>query len=228
MGSNARLGKSQYLVAEADRGDRSFLKPVADSFSCTNIDREHNGLLPQHAGCEEDVLEFMDRVRSMACSGVQRRRYAPAAACPRHRRRTVTYERARIGLSDQLQDSSAAGVRSEGQPLSRFPRQLSEERLGEFTLQVPGSQHSECHGGDCGGCRASTSQWEGNPRWARQFRGVDRRFQLRGRAAGVSVIDDYGHHPTEIKATLAAARQCGFRKVHVVFPAASLQRARAI
>ena len=50
-----------------------------------------------------------------------------------------------------------------------------------------------------------------------QFRGVDRRFQLRGRAAGISVIDDYGHHPTEIKATLAAARQCGFRKVHVIF-----------
>ena len=50
-----------------------------------------------------------------------------------------------------------------------------------------------------------------------QFRGVDRRFQLRGRAAGVSVIDDYGHHPTEIKATLAAAQQCGFRKVHVIF-----------
>jgi UDP-N-acetylmuramate--alanine ligase len=50
-----------------------------------------------------------------------------------------------------------------------------------------------------------------------QFRGVDRRFQLRGTAAGVSVIDDYGHHPTEIKATLAAARQCGFGKIHVIF-----------
>jgi UDP-N-acetylmuramate--alanine ligase len=50
-----------------------------------------------------------------------------------------------------------------------------------------------------------------------QFRGVDRRFQLRGRAAGISVIDDYGHHPTEIKATLAAARQCGFGKIHVIF-----------
>jgi UDP-N-acetylmuramate--alanine ligase len=50
-----------------------------------------------------------------------------------------------------------------------------------------------------------------------QFRGVDRRFQLRGTVAGISVIDDYGHHPTEIKATLAAARQCGFRKIHVIF-----------
>jgi UDP-N-acetylmuramate--alanine ligase len=49
------------------------------------------------------------------------------------------------------------------------------------------------------------------------FRGVDRRFQLRGTAAGISVIDDYGHHPTEVRATLAAARQCGFRKIHVIF-----------
>jgi UDP-N-acetylmuramate--alanine ligase len=49
------------------------------------------------------------------------------------------------------------------------------------------------------------------------FAGVDRRFQLRGTASGVSVIDDYGHHPTEIRATLAAARECGYRKVHVVF-----------
>jgi UDP-N-acetylmuramate--alanine ligase len=49
------------------------------------------------------------------------------------------------------------------------------------------------------------------------FRGVDRRFQLRGKAGGVAVIDDYGHHPTEIRATLAAARECGYRKVHVIF-----------
>jgi len=49
------------------------------------------------------------------------------------------------------------------------------------------------------------------------FRGVDRRFQIRGQAAGVTVIDDYGHHPTEIRATLAAARECGYRKIHVIF-----------
>ncbi|HTF44557.1 MAG TPA: cyanophycin synthetase, partial [Terriglobales bacterium] len=58
------------------------------------------------------------------------------------------------------------------------------------------------------------------------FGGVDRRFQLRGKAAGVSVIDDYGHHPTEIKATLAAARQCGFGKVHVIFQPHRYSRTR--
>src|SRR5947199_10632514 len=50
-----------------------------------------------------------------------------------------------------------------------------------------------------------------------QFRGVDRRFQLKGTAGGVSVVDDYGHHPTEIRATLAAARECGYEKIHVIF-----------
>src|SRR6202008_3828821 len=60
------------------------------------------------------------------------------------------------------------------------------------------------------------------------FRGVDRRFQLRGKAAGVSVIDDYGHHPTEIKATLAAARQCGFSKIHVIFQPHRYTRTKAL
>jgi len=58
------------------------------------------------------------------------------------------------------------------------------------------------------------------------FRGVDRRFQLKGKAKGVSVIDDYGHHPTEIRATLAAARQCGFRRVHVIFQPHRFTRTR--
>jgi UDP-N-acetylmuramate--alanine ligase len=60
------------------------------------------------------------------------------------------------------------------------------------------------------------------------FRGVDRRFQLRGRAAGISVIDDYGHHPTEIRATLAAARQCGFRRIHVIFQPHRYTRTQAL
>jgi UDP-N-acetylmuramate--alanine ligase len=92
-----------------------------------------------------------------------------------------------------------------------------KQDLGEFTLHVPGVHNilnataaiAVGVGLDVGveAIRAALDQ----------FRGVDRRFQLRGRAAGVSVIDDYGHHPTEIKATLAAAKTCGFRKIHVVF-----------
>jgi UDP-N-acetylmuramate--alanine ligase len=102
-------------------------------------------------------------------------------------------------------------------PLNTFRVSYRKQDLGEFTLHVPGVHNilnataaiAVGVGLDVGveAIRAALDQ----------FRGVDRRFHLRGRAAGVSVIDDYGHHPTEIKATLAAAKSCGFRKIHVVF-----------
>ena len=60
------------------------------------------------------------------------------------------------------------------------------------------------------------------------FRGVDRRFQLKGKVAGVAVVDDYGHHPTEIRATLAAARQCGYRRIHVIFQPHRYTRTQAL
>ena len=63
----------------------------------------------------------------------------------------------------------------------------------------------------------STCRWTTSARRWQSFNGVDRRFQVIGSADGVTVVDDYGHHPTEIRATLAAARQCGFGKVHVIF-----------
>ncbi len=113
-----------------------------------------------------------------------------------------------------LQSASAAG---EGQPLSRFRVSYRKKDLGEFTLHVPGV-HNVLNATAAIAVGVGLDVDVDAIRTALdQFRGVDRRFQLRGRAAGVSVIDDYGHHPTEIRATLAAARQCGFRKVHVVF-----------
>ena len=102
-------------------------------------------------------------------------------------------------------------------PLNTFRVSYRKQDLGEFTLHVPGVHNilnataaiAVGVGLDVGveAIRAALDQ----------FRGVDRRFHLRGRAAGVSVIDDYGHHPTEIRATLAAAKTCGFGKIHVVF-----------
>jgi UDP-N-acetylmuramate--alanine ligase len=89
--------------------------------------------------------------------------------------------------------------------------------LGEFTLRVPGA-HNVLNATAAIAVGIGLDIAVGDIRAALdQFRGVDRRFQLKGRVAGVSVIDDYGHHPTEIKATLAAAKQCGFHKVHVIF-----------
>ncbi len=100
---------------------------------------------------------------------------------------------------------------------SRFRVSYRKQHLGEFALHVPGVHNVlNATAAIAVGIGLDVAV-EAIRAALDQFRGVDRRFQLRGRAAGVSVIDDYGHHPTEIRATLAAARQCGFRKIHVIF-----------
>jgi UDP-N-acetylmuramate--alanine ligase len=220
MGSNARLGKSQYLVAEADESDRSFLKLSPILSVVTNIDREHMDCYRNMRDVKKTFLEFMDRVPF----------YGMVVACnddpllrrllPEVQRRTVTYGTKRgsdFWIKPGETGANAGAGSGDSRPLSRFRVSFRKKDLGEFTLHVPG-MHNVLNataaiavgvGLDVGveAIRAALDQ----------FRGVDRRFQLRGRMAGVSVIDDYGHHPTEIKATLAAAKQCGFRKVHVVF-----------
>jgi UDP-N-acetylmuramate--alanine ligase len=218
MGSNARLGKSQYLVAEADESDRSFLKLSPILSVVTNIDREHMDCYRNMRDVKKTFLEFMDRVPF----------YGMVVACnddpllrrllPEVQRRTVTYGTKRgSDFWIKIPTLAAKDAARMGHPLNSFHLRYRGDDLGEFTLHVPG-MHNVLNataaiavgvGLDVGveAIRAALDQ----------FRGVDRRFQLRGLVAGVSVIDDYGHHPTEIKATLAAARSCGFRRVHVVF-----------
>jgi UDP-N-acetylmuramate--alanine ligase len=238
MGSNARLGKSQYLVAEADESDRSFLKLSPILSVVTNIDREHMDTYRNMRDVKNTFVEFMDRVpfygMIVACNDdpVLRRLLSDV------QRRTVTYGTKRgsdfwikIPTLRQAQGrlSRANNARETGHPrLNTFSVRYREQDLGEFTLHVPGA-HNVLNataaiavgvGLDIGVDAIRTA--------LDQFRGVDRRFQLRGRAAGVTVIDDYGHHPTEIKATLAAARQCGFRKIHVIFQPHRYTRTRAL
>jgi UDP-N-acetylmuramate--alanine ligase len=137
---------------------------------------------------------------------------------PEVRRRTVTYGTKRgsdfLIKTPTLAAKDAAGV---GHPQSSFHVRYRGDDLGEFTLHVPGVHNVLNATAAIAVGVGLDVEVEAIRAALDQFRGVDRRFQLRGRASGVSVIDDYGHHPTEIKATLAAARQCGFRKVHVVF-----------
>jgi UDP-N-acetylmuramate--alanine ligase len=219
MGSNARLGKSQYLVAEADESDRSFLKLSPILSVVTNIDREHMDCYRNMRDVKKTFLEFMDRVPFYGMVVVCNDDPMLRRLLPQAQRRTLTYgtKRGSDFLVKLENSASSASGRAEGQPLSRFRVSYRKKDLGEFTLHVPGVHNilnataaiAVGVGLDVG-LEAIRSGLD-------QFRGVDRRFQLRGRVAGVSVIDDYGHHPTEIKATLAAAQQCGFRKVHVVF-----------
>ena len=213
----------------------------------TNIDREHMDCYRSMHDIKRAFLDFMDRVPFygivVACNDdpVLRRLF------PKIRRRMVSYgtrrdsdfritmksrssEHPRPSISDYgktgkgTSSTRAANVIAPGAALAAeaVPAQLFSvfyraNDLGEFRLHVPGV-HNVLN------ATAAIAVGIGLDipipqiqEALENFRGVDRRFQVRGQAAGVTVIDDYGHHPTEIRATLAAAKQCGYRKIHVIF-----------
>jgi UDP-N-acetylmuramate--alanine ligase len=214
MGSNARLGKSHYLVAEADESDRSFLKLSPILSVVTNIDREHMDCYRDMDDIERTYIEFMDRVpfygMIVACNDNEPLR----KLLSRVQRRVVTYgTRADSDFRLTILERAA----TKGEPLSRFNVKFKERDLGEFHLRVPGDHNVLNATAAIAVGIGLEVPVEAIRSALDEFRGVDRRFQIKGRAAGVTVIDDYGHHPTEIRATLAAARQCGYKRVHVIF-----------
>jgi UDP-N-acetylmuramate--alanine ligase len=234
LGSNARLGTTQYLVAEADESDRSFLKLSPILAVVTNLDREHMDCYHDMADVERAFLDFMDRVPF----------YGAVTACidnpllkgilPRVRRRVFTY-----GVAAEADyrlegiDSGSAPSGSEktpgapeqtrsaqlgqGSTFSRFQVHTASGPLGPFELHVPGRHNVLNATAAVAIARQLGVEPEKIAEGLANFRGVDRRFQQRGTARGVAVVDDYGHHPTEIRATLAAARECSRGRVHVVF-----------
>ncbi|MGO9518520.1 MAG: UDP-N-acetylmuramate--L-alanine ligase [Candidatus Korobacteraceae bacterium] len=215
LGSNARLGKSEYLVAEADESDRSFLKLSPILAVVTNIDREHMDCYRDMEDVKNTFREFMDRVpfygMVVACNDNDELR----TLLPSVQRRILTYG------NRQGSDFQIANVRCAPQEnsaaLSRFCVSYQGSDLGEFELRVPG-EHNIANATAAIAVGIGLDVPVEKVREALgNFNGVDRRFQRIGTANGVTVIDDYGHHPTEIRATLAAARQCGFRRIHVIF-----------
>ncbi len=215
LGSNARLGTSQYLVAEADESDRSFLKLSPILAVVTNLDREHMDCYADMDDVDAAFVEFMDRLpfygATTACADNARLR----SVLPRVRRRVYTYG-----------ESADADFR-----LELLPRQADsfgtfqvrcqiagrERLLGPFLLRVPGRHNLlNATSAVAVGFQLGIAS-EAIAAGLASFGGVDRRFQTRGRVAGITVVDDYGHHPTEIVATLQAARECGYAKIHVLF-----------
>ncbi|HLH34219.1 MAG TPA: UDP-N-acetylmuramate--L-alanine ligase [Alloacidobacterium sp.] len=211
LGSNARLGKSQYLVAEADESDRSFLKLSPILAVVTNLDREHMDCYRDMNDVENAFIEFMDRVpfygSCVACIDNEQL----AAILPRVRRRVFTY-----GMTPKA-DFVTRMLPPGDDARARFEVAADGQILGPFSLHVPG-RHNVLN---ATAAVAIAAQLEIAPEaianGLESFRGVDRRFQIKGCERGVTVIDDYGHHPTEIRATLRAARECNYRKVNVIF-----------
>src|ERR1700688_4470458 len=140
LGSNARLGKSQYLVAEADESDRSFLKLSPILSVVTNIDREHMDCYRNMRDVKKTFLEFMDSVPFYGMVVVCNDDAMLRRLLPQAQRRTVTYGTKRgSDFLIKLEDGGATpSVRIEGQPLSRFRVSYRKRDLGEFTLHVPG------------------------------------------------------------------------------------------
>jgi UDP-N-acetylmuramate--alanine ligase len=220
LGSNARLGKSQYLVAEADESDRSFLKLSPILSVVTNLDREHMDCYRDMEDVEAAFLEFMERVPFYGACTACIDNPQLAGILPRVQRRLFTY-----GMSSHADYvvrmlPPAEGVRS------RFEVAAGGLVLGPFSLNVPG-RHNVLN---ATAAVAIATQLEVScediAQGLRGFRGVDRRFQLKGCARGVNVVDDYGHHPTEIRATLSAAKESGYAHVHVIFQPHRFTRTR--
>jgi UDP-N-acetylmuramate--alanine ligase len=220
-GSNARVGHSDFLVVESDESDGSFLKLSPILAVVTNIDREH---LDHYSGIEEIRAAFQEFTNKVPF-------YGAAILClddenvqqilPSINRRTITYGR-----------SSQADLRITepftGHFESRFHVSSKGRDLGEFRLRIPGP-HNILNATAAIAIGLELDVKVDDIREALAgFTGVERRFQTRGEAAGVTVIDDYGHHPTEIRATLAAARLCNFRRIHAIFQPHRYSRTQAL
>jgi UDP-N-acetylmuramate--alanine ligase len=221
LGSNAWLGTTQYLVAEADESDRSFLKLSPILAIVTNLDREHMDCYRDMADVEHAFLDFMDRVPFYGAVTACIENPQLKAILPRVRRRVFTY-----GLDAEADFRLEFLEGGQGIGFSRFQVMTAAGPLGPFQLHVPGRHNVLNATAAIAIARQLEIPQEKIAAGLSHFRGVDRRFQQRGQARGVTVVDDYGHHPTEIRATLAAARECGHGRIHIVFQPHRFTRTR--
>ncbi|MBI3472864.1 MAG: UDP-N-acetylmuramate--L-alanine ligase [Candidatus Solibacter usitatus] len=209
-GANARVGRSDFLVVESDESDRSFLKLAPILAVVTNIDREHLDCYASIDDIRDAFVEFVNKVPFYGAAVVCLDDANVQSILPRVTRRTITY-----GRSAQA-DLEIAEV-TRGAFSSEFRLRLRRADLGGFRLNVPGA-HNVLNATAAVAVALELDQKPEAIRGALEtFNGVDRRLQVRGVERGVTVIDDYGHHPTEIRATLEALRECGYRRLLVLF-----------
>jgi UDP-N-acetylmuramate--alanine ligase len=212
LGSNAKLGSSDWFVTEADESDRSFLMLYPTIAVVTNIDKEH---MESYKGMDDVVQCFTDFVNKVPF-------YGAAVIClddpnvqliiPKIKRRRVTY-----GMTAQA-DVSAKDIRYNETFGSTFTVYKRHEVLGTIDLPVPGKHNVYNALAATAVALELDVPFEKIVEAFAGFKNANRRFQFKGEGGGVTVVDDYGHHPTEIVATLSAAKNgAGGRRTVVVF-----------
>ena len=201
MGSNAKLGQGDYLVAEADESDGSFLKLNPTIAVITNIDREHMDYFKEMGALKNAFLEFINKVPFYGVAVVCIENSYVRELLPSISRKVITY-----GLTDEA-DIYAADIKNDGVKTS-FNVFRRGDFIGRFSVTVPG-RHNVLNSlaAIAVGLELKlsvaciSSALEG-------FSGIHRRFEFKGEVKGIKVYDDYGHHPSEIQATLKAAKEC--------------------
>lgn len=210
LGSNAKLGRSDLMVVEADESDGSFLKLHPSISIVTNIDPEHLDHYGSVEALRHAFVEFCNRVPFYGLNILCLDHPNVQALLPGLEKRFVTYGTAHTA------DYRVESVRLTGFSTT-FRAFRHQEELGEFTVKMVGAHNAL----NALSVIAVAEELEVPLETVRQslaeFAGVQRRFTVRGEAKGVTVVDDYGHHPAEVKATLAGARRAFGRRVVAVF-----------
>jgi UDP-N-acetylmuramate--alanine ligase len=205
FGSNARLGGGEVLVAEADESDGSFHHLVPMVAVITNIDREHMDHYGNEAALRKAFLDFANHVPFYGVVVVCADNATAAGLLPELLKRHVTYGLTAGDYRGEILAADAQG--------SRLRVRVRDELRGEVLVRMPGIHYAQnalasiCVADVFGVPFATTCEALAG------FGGVDRRFSVRGEAGGVLVVDDYGHHPTEMAATIGAAKLFGRRLV---------------
>ena len=212
FGSNAHLGTSDLMVVEADESDRSFLMLTPTIAVVTNIDREHMDYYHDMDDVRGCFAKFVNSVPFYGSSVLCLDDPNVQAIIPLLERRRMTY-----GLSAQA-DVSAHGIRYDSDFGSTFTIWRGTDVVGDVNLRVPGMHNVyNSLAAIAVGFELEVS-FEKIAEGLNSFTGAGRRFQAKGEVNGVLVVDDYGHHPTEVRATLAAAKLgSGGRRIVVLF-----------
>lgn len=221
LGSNARLGAGDLLVAEADESDGSFLRLSPTIAAITNVDAEHLDFYGSHEALKSAFVQFAERVPFYGLCVLCLDHPHVRDLLPRINRRYVTYGQSR--QADYVVDS----IVQQGLETS-FRVHRQGEAMGEFVVRMPG-QHNVLN---CLAVVAIADELEVPLDVVKEalatFRGVARRFTVVAEPLGIALVDDYGHHPAEIRATLNAARNGYSQRVLVAFQPHRYTRTQAL